>query len=218
MLLYVKIWWFQMVSNQELKERLREKRSSPNIQGYLVCDTCKGSYELQAGEKPKDYSSECECGGKLSYNRNILPQNKNTKLRDMIIFGSVLFVIFIVIASITIPIIVLGVWSNSQNAVTNHNGTSQDYDQFNNLTASYDSLENHYQDLGTTVYNSKNTNLKSAYLNAQLQLEKTNTTLSNVDSALSTGQPQSVINERIDTAQAQLIIAQKSLNNVTSMM
>ena len=207
-----------MVSNQELKEKLRKKRSSPNIKGYLVCDTCKGSYELQAGEKPEDYSSECECGGKLIYNRNILPSNKNTKLRNTILLGLALFFIFIILASIAIPIIVLGIYSNSQEAVTNHKGTSQDYDQLNNLTKSYDSLENHYQGLRTSVDNSKNTNLKSAYLNAQLQLEKINTAISNVDSVLSTGQPQSVIDERMGTAQAQLIIAQKSLNNVTSMI
>jgi hypothetical protein len=207
-----------MVSNQELKERLREKKSRPNIKGYLVCDTCKGSYELQAGEKPEDYSSQCECGGKLTYNRDISPPNKDTKLRNMIILGLVFFVIFIVFASIAIPIIVLGVWSSSQEAVTKNNGTSQDYDQLNSLTTSYDSLENKYQALGTTVYSSKNTNLKSAYLNAQLQLDNTNTTLSNVDSVLSTGQPQSVITKKIAAAQAQLIIAQKSLNNVTSMM
>lgn len=35
--------------------------------GYLVCDNCEGYYELQAGEKPEDFSDECECGGKLSY-------------------------------------------------------------------------------------------------------------------------------------------------------
>lgn len=35
--------------------------------GYLVCDACGGYYELQEGEKPEDYSDECECGGKLHY-------------------------------------------------------------------------------------------------------------------------------------------------------
>ena len=70
--------------------------------------------------------------------------------------------------------------------------------------------------LEIVYYTSKNTNLKSAYSNAQLQLENTNTTLDNVNSALSTGQPQSEVNNRINAAQAQLLIAQKSMNNVTS--
>jgi len=38
-----------------------------NIMGYLVCDACGGYYELQEGEKPEDFSDECECGGKLHY-------------------------------------------------------------------------------------------------------------------------------------------------------
>ena len=33
--------------------------------GYLICDKCGGYYELQPGEKPEDFSNECECGGKL---------------------------------------------------------------------------------------------------------------------------------------------------------
>ncbi|NYT18456.1 MAG: hypothetical protein GKB98_02465 [Methanobacteriales archaeon] len=32
---------------------------------YLVCDTCRGYYQLQRGEEPEDFSDECECGGKL---------------------------------------------------------------------------------------------------------------------------------------------------------
>lgn len=39
--------------------------------GYLVCDACGGYYELQEGEKPEDYSDECECGGKLHYQESL---------------------------------------------------------------------------------------------------------------------------------------------------
>ncbi|MFU2192266.1 hypothetical protein [Methanobacterium sp. MZD130B] len=35
--------------------------------GYLVCNECGGYYQLQEGEKPTDFSDECECGGKLYY-------------------------------------------------------------------------------------------------------------------------------------------------------
>ncbi len=35
--------------------------------GYLICDKCGGYYELQPGEKPEDFSNECECGGELFY-------------------------------------------------------------------------------------------------------------------------------------------------------
>jgi len=35
--------------------------------GYLLCDTCHGSYELQPGELPADFSEKCECGGNLKF-------------------------------------------------------------------------------------------------------------------------------------------------------
>lgn len=39
--------------------------------GYLICDRCGGYYELQPGEKPEDFSNECECGGKLIYSDSL---------------------------------------------------------------------------------------------------------------------------------------------------
>jgi len=35
--------------------------------GYLICDKCGGYYILQPGESPDDFSTECECGGRLEY-------------------------------------------------------------------------------------------------------------------------------------------------------
>lgn len=56
-----------MVSNDEIKQKLADKTGNVSEGRYLVCDTCQGSYELQPGEKPDDFSDECECGGKLEY-------------------------------------------------------------------------------------------------------------------------------------------------------
>lgn len=39
--------------------------------GYLVCDKCKGYYELKDGESPEDFENECDCGGKLVYAERI---------------------------------------------------------------------------------------------------------------------------------------------------
>jgi hypothetical protein len=33
--------------------------------GYLKCDKCGGSYELDNNESPDDFSHTCECGGLL---------------------------------------------------------------------------------------------------------------------------------------------------------
>ena len=39
--------------------------------GYLICGKCKSYYKLQSGESPKDFVSECDCGGKLRYVENL---------------------------------------------------------------------------------------------------------------------------------------------------
>jgi hypothetical protein len=43
--------------------------TAENSKGYLVCEKCKGRYELQDGESPNDFES-CECGGSLKYFEN----------------------------------------------------------------------------------------------------------------------------------------------------
>lgn len=46
--------------------------------GYLKCDTCGGSYELENKESPDDFSDTCECGGTLTYFEGTNPvQNNN---------------------------------------------------------------------------------------------------------------------------------------------
>lgn len=60
------------VSSEELKEKFRAKRNKPSEnQGYLVCDTCGGYYQLQPGESPDDFSDECECGGNLKHTKTV---------------------------------------------------------------------------------------------------------------------------------------------------
>lgn len=54
-----------MVSNEEISQRLRNKREGKSLNGYLVCSKCGGYYELQPSESWKDFNTECECGGQL---------------------------------------------------------------------------------------------------------------------------------------------------------
>lgn len=60
------------VSSEELKKKFREKRNiKSKNSGYLICDNCGGYYELEPGEAPDDFSDECECGGKLEYTKTV---------------------------------------------------------------------------------------------------------------------------------------------------
>lgn len=47
----------------------KELKSEKENYGFLVCKYCKGYYELQKGESPKDFA-ECSCGGELKYVQN----------------------------------------------------------------------------------------------------------------------------------------------------
>jgi hypothetical protein len=58
-------------SSEEIKEKFRSKLKSPKVEdGYLVCEKCWGYYKLQPGESPEDFDY-CECGGKLRYTENL---------------------------------------------------------------------------------------------------------------------------------------------------
>jgi hypothetical protein len=57
-----------MVSNEEISQKLRNKREGKSLNSYLVCNNCGGYYELQQGESWKDFDTECQCGGQLVQN------------------------------------------------------------------------------------------------------------------------------------------------------
>ncbi len=80
-----------MVSNGEIQR----KNDVISKNGSLVCDTCQGSYELLDGEKPEDFSLECECGGNLRYIEN------SSKPKSL---GLIVFVTLIGIALVVLPL------------------------------------------------------------------------------------------------------------------
>jgi hypothetical protein len=69
----------------------------------------------------------------------------------------------------------------------------------------------------TSVDSSNNQNLKTAYINADLQLVEANSAISNVDSALASGKSKDEVQKRISTAQSQLDTARASLSSVYNM-
>ena len=93
-----------MVSNEEIKQKLGEKKET-HTNEYLICDTCQGSYELQTGEKPEDFSMECECGGNLTYSKNISTPDRSgdTKIKKIALLGFGFFIIFMILAIFTLP-------------------------------------------------------------------------------------------------------------------
>ena len=89
-----------MVSNDEIRQRLDNKRDGKSGYGYLVCDKCGGYYELQPGEKPEDFNLNCDCGGHLKYIENLKIAEENElskKPSTTLILMGYIFVFFGVI-------------------------------------------------------------------------------------------------------------------------
>jgi hypothetical protein len=49
------------------EKKLTTKKENP---GYLICEKCKGYYELEEGESLEDFES-CECGGNLKFKQEL---------------------------------------------------------------------------------------------------------------------------------------------------
>lgn len=97
-----------MVTNEEINQTLRNKRKGILANGYLVCDTCQGYYELQPGEKIADFNRNCDCGGTLNYSKysqypyDNVPEQESLSI---LVYIGYLAIIFFTIAAIIIGII-----------------------------------------------------------------------------------------------------------------
>lgn len=103
-------------------------------------------------------------------------------------------------------------------SITSDVGSGSAYDQLAVLKSDYNNLEGQYSSLQTDVDNSGNSNLKTAFVNAKLELVKAKNAISDVDSAISSGKSKQEVQNRINAAQAQLNKAEQSLSDVRGMM
>lgn len=75
-----------MISSDEIKKRLKARREGKSYKqeakGYLICDICSGYYELQKGESPDDFVSECDCGGNLIYSNSLEVANSDNNYKN----------------------------------------------------------------------------------------------------------------------------------------
>lgn len=102
--------------------------------------------------------------------------------------------------------------------VTGNVDSGAAYDQLAQLKSSYSSLNNNYNSIKTQVSRSGSKKIKKDYVNAELELVKAQSAISDVESALSTNQPQDVVDNRLNTATNQLQKAKTSLNTVTGQL
>ncbi len=211
-----------MVSNDKIKQLLLDKREGKNIKGYLVCDACHGSYELQPGEKPEDFSSKCECGGRLIHTKNISNpnNNENKKIKKILIYGTILVAAVIIIGMFIFTLIIIGYLgiSAQANHITNDAGQGSYYDQLAIVQTQYNNISTELSNLQTKADSPNNKNLFTTYMNVELQQIKTQDAINSAQIALASGQSTSVVQSKINAANAQLKAENNSLSTLQHML
>ncbi|MDD3985364.1 MAG: hypothetical protein PHY59_05670 [Methanobacterium sp.] len=124
--------------------------------------------------------------------------------------------IIMILATITV-FIYLGV-AIIGNIITNDVGSGSSYDQLTALKSEYNTLEGQYSDMKKGVDSLGNPDIKTAYINAHLDLVKAKASIDDVESALASGKSKDEVKKRINTAQTQLNMAKTSISNVKGLM
>lgn len=97
-----------VVTTEEINRKLRNKRERISTNGYLVCNTCHGYYELQPEEKVEDFNSNCDCGGTLEYfeyfpySYDNIPEKESPSILVILIIPSLLMFPIVAISMLLI--------------------------------------------------------------------------------------------------------------------
>lgn len=118
----------------------------------------------------------------------------------------------------TIAIFVyIGIEGISSQVSTNiDKGTA--YDELALLKSEYGTLKMSYDNLKDEISGLKNKDINDAYVDAELELVKADSAISDVESALYADKPIDEVNSRLYTAKKQLQKAKMSLSDVRSMI
>lgn len=124
------------------------------------------------------------------------------------VLGIILLVLFIgVIAYIVV--------ADVSSKVSSNVGSGSAYDTLASLKSEYSTLNNSFNTVKSQAGKSSNSKIRNDTIDAELQLVKAQSALTDVESALSTNQPQDVVTARLNAAIAQMQKTQKSVNIVT---
>ncbi len=125
---------------------------------------------------------------------------------------SVLGVIMIIATVAAVAYVGFSVISSS---LTGGISSGTQYDQLAELKSNYTALESQFNDTGNEIYAMNNITLEKEYVNAQIELVRAQNDLSDVESALSMGNPASEVDERLQQAREDLKIAHEAYNSLS---
>lgn len=125
-----------------------------------------------------------------------------------------LIAVLLILVSIGI-VAYIGV-SDVSNSVSNTVSNGASYDSLNQLKSSYANLSKQYQALDDKLGNRPDVNVKSTFNNGKLKLSELNQSIGSIESDISKGESDEVINAEIKDANEQLREATDIYNQLTS--
>ncbi|MGB9936717.1 MAG: hypothetical protein ACPK7O_03300 [Methanobacterium sp.] len=99
--------------------------------------------------------------------------------------------------------------------VTSNVDSGSAYDTLASLKSEYSTLNNSFNTVKVQAGKSSNSKIRNDTIDAELQLVKAQSAITDVESALSSNQPKDVVNARLNAAITQLQKTQKSVSTVT---
>ena len=125
---------------------------------------------------------------------------------------SVLGVLMIAITIIAIAYVGFSLVSSN---LTGGISSGTQYDQLAELKSNCSNLESQFNMTGTKIYAMDNITLEREFVNAQVELIRVQNDLDSVESALSSHQPASEVDKRIQESKDDLKIAQEAYNSLS---
>lgn len=98
--------------------------------------------------------------------------------------------------------------------ITSGVSSGTQYDELASLKSNYTELESKFNSTKQSIFASSDTNHQEQYINAELQLIRADSAISDVESALKSGQPSEEVDKRIKNAQEKLGIAADEYNQL----
>ncbi|MEG3224948.1 MAG: hypothetical protein BME94_05320 [Methanobacteriales archaeon Met13] len=127
-------------------------------------------------------------------------------------------VLGVVLIIVTVGIIFYIGFQSLSSFISYDASSGSSYDKLSALKSEYTTLKGQFDNIKIEVDKNNNKNFKIAYVNAELELIKAQSAITDVESAMSANESPQEIQNRINAAQVQMQKAKTSLSDLRSMM
>ena len=122
----------------------------------------------------------------------------------------------IIVIIATIILVAYVAFSAVSSGITSGISSGNQYDQLASLKSNYTDLEGQFNASKSNFINSNSNSTETAYDNFRLELSRSDTAITNVESALFANKPASEVDDRLHDAQTQLETTHKAYDKLVS--